>query len=240
MRPSAPRPPGGRVRVVLGRFDDLFGRGLRDLLDGDHSLELVAEDIEQKRIAAVLRGHRPDVAILDLSALGRLADVRELSIAFPSTRLVLLGDEPSTVECAQLLAFGASACLARATQARDVLTAVHLASRGLKVAPRSPGPDGAASAGGALLTPREAEVLPLLQRRRTNAQIASALGIGVETVRTHARNIYRKLGVCSRAELAAPRVLDRSEPTRHEPRLARQRVGPRGARARRGHDARRG
>ena len=58
-------------------------------------------------------------------------------------------------------------------------------------------------AGGRLLTKREGEVLPLLQQGRSNAQIALALQVGVETVRTHARNIYRKLGVASRRELAA-------------------------------------
>jgi LuxR family maltose regulon positive regulatory protein len=55
-----------------------------------------------------------------------------------------------------------------------------------------------------VLTEREAEVLAELQRRRANAQIARDLHISVETVRTHARSIYRKLGVSSRRELAAP------------------------------------
>jgi DNA-binding NarL/FixJ family response regulator len=72
-------------------------------------------------------------------------------------------------------------------------------------------PRSAAAAGGGdsfglqgtdLLTPREADVLELLQDGSTNAQIAHALSIGVETVRTHARNIYRKLGISSRRELA--------------------------------------
>ena len=71
-------------------------------------------------------------------------------------------------------------------------------------------PRSAAAAGGVeslsiegsdLLTPREAEVLELLQDGATNAEIADKLSIGLETVRTHARNIYRKLGISSRREL---------------------------------------
>ena len=58
-----------------------------------------------------------------------------------------------------------------------------------------PGPD--------LLTTREANVLELLQEGRTNAEIAHTLSIGIETVRTHARNIYRKLGISSRRDLAS-------------------------------------
>jgi DNA-binding CsgD family transcriptional regulator len=56
--------------------------------------------------------------------------------------------------------------------------------------------------GAELLTPREAEVLELLQEGMSNAEIALDLSIGIETVRTHARNIYAKLGVNSRRDLA--------------------------------------
>jgi DNA-binding NarL/FixJ family response regulator len=198
MSPQAP------VTIVLARFDDLLAGGLRRLIDGDPSLALVAADVEHGRIPVVLRAHRPDVAILDAGALAKLADVRELSATHPATRLVLLADRPSMAECAQLLAFGASACLSRDTQSRDVLNAIYLASRGLQLIPRAGSDPGRSIARGHLLTRREAEVLPLLQLGRSNAQIAVALQVGVETVRTHARNIYRKLGVSSRRELAAP------------------------------------
>jgi DNA-binding NarL/FixJ family response regulator len=221
----------------VARFDDLFARGLRELLAGDRSLALVAQDIEQRRIGVVLRAHRPDVAILDARALVKLADVRELTVDHPSTRLVLLGDGLAGIECAQLLAFGASACLGRDTQARDVLNAVHLASRGLQLTPRALSANGRAEGG--LLTRREAEILPLLSQGATNPQIAKALGVGVETVRTHARNIYRKLGVSSRSELVAP--VDR-ERVAHPPAdvvSPRRRAGAGRPRHRRGHQERR-
>ena len=83
-------------------------------------------------------------------------------------------------------------------------------------------------------------MLPLLQQGATNPQIALALQVGVETVRTHARNIYRKLGVSSRRELAAPRVLERVDPPSSEPRSPRRRAAARRPRPRRGHDARHG
>ena len=81
-----------------------------------------------------------------------------------------------------------------------MLNAIHLASRGLQLMPRHA--DGASGSG--LLTTREAEVLALLQQRRSNAQIGADLHVSIETVRTHARHIYRKLGVASRSELLAP------------------------------------
>jgi DNA-binding NarL/FixJ family response regulator len=202
-------PPQTPITIVLAQFDDLLARGLRELIESNPSLAIVADDVDHRRIPVVLRAHRPDVAILDADALDKLAEVRELSARQPATRLVLLASNPSMAECAQLLAFGASACLRRDTQSRDVLNAIHLAARGLQVTPRAASnPGGGPIAGGHLLTLREAEVLPLLQYGHSNAQIALALHVSVETVRTHARNIYRKLGVSSRRELAAPAAPD--------------------------------
>jgi two-component system nitrate/nitrite response regulator NarL len=199
-----PKPP---VTVVLARFDDLLARGLRELLESDPGLTILATDVEHGRIPVVLRAHQPDVAVLDADAFAKLADVRELRAQNPAVSLVLLSRESPTEETVQLLAFGASACLGVETQSRDVLNAIHLASRGLQVIPQtSASESGRASAAGHLLTQREAEVLPLLQQGRSNAQIAVALQMGIETVRTHARHIYGKLGVSSRRELAAPRA----------------------------------
>jgi DNA-binding NarL/FixJ family response regulator len=226
------RPP---ITVVLAHFDDLLAGGLRQLIDGDPNLTVLAADVEHGRLSVVLRAHSPDVAILNADALVKLAEIRELSARHPATRLVLLANDPSEAEYVQLLAFGASACLGADTQSRDVLHAIHLASRGLQVTARAAGAIGRPTSGGHLLTQREAEVLPLLQQNRSNAQIALHLNVGVETVRSHARSIYRKLGVSSRRELAAPSL---PEP-RQQPGLSVPLPHPRAAvqpvRPRRGH-----
>jgi DNA-binding NarL/FixJ family response regulator len=186
--------------VVLGRFDDLLARGLRGVVEDDRSLELLAEDVPPAQMETVLRARRPRVAILDVGSLRSPVQVRELTARHPATHLVLLSDRPSSVESAQLVSFGASACLAKDTQTRDVRNAIHLASRGMQLTPR----DSHARAGSGLLTARELEVLARLQQRRSNSQIARDLHVSIETVRTHARHIYRKLGVNSRRELLSP------------------------------------
>jgi len=201
----APTPMHARspITVAIACFEDLLALGLRALLADDPSVSIVAQDIAHERISVVLRAHRPGVLILDVDALRDLAEVRELSVEHPSTRLVLLGQGLSTAESAQLLAFGASACLAKETQARDVRHAIHLASRGLQVMPLGPPDASGVHDSDSLLTRREGDVLFQLRQGRSNAQIALALQIGVETVRTHARSIYRKLGVPSRRALLA-------------------------------------
>ena len=192
------------VRIALAQFEDIVQRGLRALVKEDENLELVSWGIDHDHLAPALAEHRPDVAILNFGSLSSAAELRELHRRFPDVRLVVLANRPTAVESRQLLAFGATACLSKSSEARDVLHAIHLASRGLHVLPASepaeappPGPD--------VLTPREAEVMELLRSGRSNAEIAHTLHVSVETVRTHARRIYRKLGVKTRRELRALR-----------------------------------
>ena len=197
------------ITIALARFEDLVSRGLRALIDEDDSLLLVAVDVPHAELPATLTKHAPRVAILNFGSMRSAGEVRELHYAHQSTHLVVLGNRPTPAESSQMLSFGATACLAKTTEGRDVLTAIHLASRGMQVLPTTlSGRDGTARdgvAGPELLTPREADVLALLQRGRSNAEIAASLHVGVETVRTHARHIYRKLGVRTRRELHASR-----------------------------------
>src|SRR5919199_5133798 len=195
------------VTIVSARFEDLVSIGLGSLIAEDPNLELVASDVDLDRLEAVLDEHRPSVVLLNFGTLPNPAMIYQLHQSNPETRVVVLANRPSAAECNQMLSFGATACISKETQGRDIINAIHLASRGMHVLPRSasaggmterqlglPGPD--------LLTPREADVLELLQDGRTNAEIAHQLSIGVETVRTHARNIYAKLGITSRRDLA--------------------------------------
>ena len=192
------------VRVVLAEFEDIVSLGLGALIEEDENLELVSSGVEHGQLNETLSKHRPEVAILNFGSLASAAELRELHRRFPDTRLVVLSNRPTAQESRQLLAFGATACLSKSSEARDVLHAIHLASRGLHVLPASepselppPGPD--------VLTSREAEVMELLRSGRSNAEIARTLHVSVETVRTHARRIYRKLGVKTRRELQTSR-----------------------------------
>jgi DNA-binding NarL/FixJ family response regulator len=192
-----------RVPVVAGEFEDLTAFGLRRLLEEDESVEMVAGDVSLEDLETVLDEHDGAVVLLNFGSLPSATVIYNLHRAHPASHVVVLANRPTTAEATQMLSFGAAACIPKEIQARDIITAIHLASRGMNMLPRTkdvannvgpPGPD--------LLTPREAEVLELLQNGQTNAEIAARLSIGVETVRTHAGNIYRKLGISSRRELA--------------------------------------
>jgi DNA-binding NarL/FixJ family response regulator len=190
--------------IVSTAFEDLVAIGLKVLISEDPNLELVAADVPMGAVSAALGRHEPDVVLLNFGSLGAPGQVLQLNRSHPETRIVVLANRPTAAECNQMLSFGATACLSKETEGRDIVNAIHLASRGMHVLPRSAASGGLRGSdiqGAELLTPREAEVIDLLQAGATNAQIAHSLSIGIETVRTHARNIYRKLGIASRREL---------------------------------------
>jgi DNA-binding NarL/FixJ family response regulator len=191
--------------VVAGQFEDLTAIGLSVLIEKDPNLDLAARDVPMSDLESVAERHSPAVVLLNYGALSGPTDLIAFHQRVPDANIVVLANRPTAAECTQMLSFGATGCISKETQARDIVNAIHLASRGMHVLPRS------ASAGGGVdrlglegsdLTAREAEVLELLQDGRTNSEIAEQLSIGIETVRTHARSIYRKLGVPSRRELA--------------------------------------
>ena len=196
------------VTIVSARFEDLVAIGLHQLISEDPNLELVETSIELEELEAVLERRHPNVVLLNFGSLPNAAWVYQLHQSNPETRIVVLANRPTAAESNQLLSFGATACISKETQGRDIINAIHLASRGMRVLPRSTSaPSDPADRFDYLpeadiLTAREAEVLQLLQEGMTNAQIAHELSIGLETVRTHARNIYRKLGIKTRRDLA--------------------------------------
>ena len=197
------------ITIVSARFEDLVSIGLQKLISEDTNLQLVQNDVELEDLEDVLERERPSVVLLNFGSLPNAAWVYQLHQSHPETRIVVLANRPTPAEANQLMSFGATAAISKETQGRDIINAIHLASRGMRVLPRQapgttaepferfdylPEPD--------ILTAREAEVLQLLQEGLTNGEIAHHLSIGVETVRTHARNIYRKLGISTRRDLA--------------------------------------
>ncbi len=146
------------IDIAVAQFEDIVNRGLQSLIDGDPHLRLVATDVPLEEMDTTLGVHEPDVAILNFASLSSPSDLRELHATFPDVRLMVLANNPTAAECRQMIGFGATACLAKNTEARDVLHTIYLASRGMHVLP-SAGESSYEPAGPTPLTAREADVL---------------------------------------------------------------------------------
>jgi DNA-binding NarL/FixJ family response regulator len=193
----------GVVTVVVGRLEPLiFGRGLEDVLRKDRSVHLLDSGLTDSELELVIVRQAPQVAIVgEAAARSRLRHLRALQ---PRTGLLVLADDPRPAYAMRVLASGAS-CVARNASPSDLLCAIRLTAQETRVFVSPDGkriehryPDRALLH---TLTKRETEVVELLCEGLSNPEIAEALHISVETVRTHVRTILRKLGVQTRREL---------------------------------------
>ena len=197
-----------QATIVLADDHPVVRRGLRVLLERDGAMEVLAEAADADAALRHVRGHKPDVLVLDLDIPGRdsLEIIPEVIEASPGTRVVVFAiqSEPSFARAAlkagaagYVLKDAADAILVQAIEsARTGRTFVD-PTVGARLAAEPPSrtehPEG--------LTDREVDVLRLLALGHTNAEAAHELGISVRTVETHRGHIQEKTGLGSRSQL---------------------------------------
>jgi DNA-binding NarL/FixJ family response regulator len=180
--------PEGAVRVLVADPHETTRIGLAVLLkrQGWVGACLLAESQgEARRVAAEAR---PDVAVVDVSSLGPFVEpaVTALREAHGAMAVVL------TARCAAVRVAGV---LPSTATGAEIVKAVRAA-----VVNRRPEAAPAAAAAEQLLTERERQVLELLSLGLTNREIAARLHLGPDSIKKHARSVYRKLGVRNRTE----------------------------------------
>jgi DNA-binding NarL/FixJ family response regulator len=192
----------GHIAVVLGCFDALLGLGLKQLLGEDRNLRVLGVDMHRAVLQHAVQSLAPQVAILDEAAVRELSVIASLRVAQPATGIVVLAHHPTVSYATSLMADGAS-CVAKDIPAAGVLAAVRIAAGGRRVFADVDGHmvERSRPATSVSLTPREIEVLEYLSRGQSHPEIAHALQVGVETVRTHSAHIRNKLGVRNKREL---------------------------------------
>lgn len=193
--------PGGQIAVAVGQFGGRINEGLLRVLRDDRGLRVVATELDQEALETVVAGREADVVILGGdSEIPRMAS---LLCSASSVGLVALVHRPTREYAVRLLAVGISGYLSTDASATEILGAVRLAARGENAFVSATSRQGLAGypPGYNSLTPRERDVCELLSSGRKNAEIACTLGVSLETVRAHAKHIYRKLGVSSRVQL---------------------------------------
>jgi two-component system response regulator NreC len=194
------------IRIVIADDHAIVRRGLRQLLDNEAGFEVVAEaeDIDSAR--RYLRGHHPDVLVLDLNMPGEpsLEAIPKLREEFPATQIVVLTMQNEPAYARTALGAGVLGYVLKESADAELVEAVRAAFAGerylnprlgAKVAAEPPPgpPDG--------LSPRELEILRMIALGHTNAQVADELFLSVRTVETHRAHIQQKLGLNDRSEL---------------------------------------
>jgi two-component system, NarL family, response regulator NreC len=198
--------PEPAVRVVIADDHSVVRRGLRQLLEATGGVEVVAEAENIDDARRFVRGHHPDVLVLDLNMPGgsSLDAIPEIRAESPGTQIVVLTMQKEPAYARQALSQGVLGYVLKESADEELVEAVHRAAAGDRyLNPRlgaqvaampPPGPpDG--------LSEREVEVLRLIALGHTNSEIADQLFLSVRTVETHRNHIHQKLRLDSRADL---------------------------------------
>jgi DNA-binding NarL/FixJ family response regulator len=200
------------IRVLLVDDQDLVRAGLRGILLQRFGFEIVGECADGGEVPAAVQASRPDVVLMDVRMrfVDGVAATRRLTAADgpPVLALTTFDDDEAL---AGMLRAGAAGFILKGISAEDLQRAVRVVAEGgawldpavtgrvlatYRVAPARPSrPDAAL----ATLTLREREVLALISRGLTNAEIARDLFVGEGTVKTHVNHVFAKLNLRDRA-----------------------------------------
>jgi DNA-binding NarL/FixJ family response regulator len=142
----------------------------------------------------------PDLVLIDVSmpGIGGLETIRRLVRAHPMARVVMLTVPTDRDRVAAGIVGGARGYLAKSASRAELGAAIATA-----LAEPPPDPGRVRAEGGPSLTERELQVLAGMACGRSNAQIGRQLYLSEDTIKTHARRLFRKLGVNDRAQAVA-------------------------------------
>jgi two-component system, NarL family, response regulator NreC len=195
-----------KIKIVIADDHAIVRRGLRQLLEGEDGFEVVAEAEDVESARRYMRGHSPDVLVLDLNMPGEssIDAIPKLRAEFPETQIVVLTMQNEPAYARSALGAGVLGYVLKESADAELVEAIRAAVAGeqylnprlgAKVAAEPPPgpPDG--------LSERELEILRLIALGHTNSQVAEELFLSVRTVETHRAHIQQKLGLGDRAEL---------------------------------------
>jgi DNA-binding NarL/FixJ family response regulator len=202
------------VRVLIVDDDDLMRAGLRGVLSNDAAIEVVGEAGDGRDAVYRTKHLQPDVVLMDVRMphMDGISATREVLGAFPDVKVVIVTTFEQDDYIFGALSAGASGFLLKRTRPEDLLAAIHtvaagdsllspsVTSRVIARMAHQPAPDATRDARLAELTPRERQVLELVARGLSNAEIAATLVIEESTVKTHTKRILAKLGVRDRVQ----------------------------------------
>jgi NarL family two-component system response regulator LiaR len=198
------------ISVVIVDDHAVVRQGIRFLLEQQTDITVVGESEDGEQAVALAADLLPNVLLLDLlmPKMDGVTAVREIKRIAPTTQIIILTSYYEDDQIFGVIKAGALSYLLKDTRPHELVEAVRAAARGESmlhptVAARllrdiqHPAPSPLND-----LTPRELDVLTYIARGRSNYEIATALTISEQTVKTHVSNILSKLHLADRTQAA--------------------------------------
>ncbi len=198
------------IRLLIVDDHAVVRQGLRMLLTQRYGIEVVGEAADGAAAVDLAAHLRPDVILMDLVMPGMdgRAAIAAIRAGNPKARIVVLTSLGGESHMAAAVQAGAAGFLSKDSSPDELVSAIHAVNRGQLVIPThmmaalARGEAQSPKTGSVALSARELDVLREMARGRSNEEIAKALFISVNTVRSHVRSILTKLNLENRTQAA--------------------------------------
>jgi two-component system, NarL family, nitrate/nitrite response regulator NarL len=208
---------GKLCRILIADDHAMFREGLRRLLDAEPGFEVVGEAESAEEAILVARDLEPDIILLDLAMPGKdgLHALHALGADTPEPAIILLTASITADEIVRAIQLGAHGIILKESTTRVLFDAIRQVLKGqywihpervsdlvqaLKRSSTSAKPTSRSKDFG--LTPRERDIVGMVVAGYSNPDIGRKCSISEQTVKHHVSNIFDKLGVYNRVELA--------------------------------------
>jgi DNA-binding NarL/FixJ family response regulator len=208
------------IRIVIADDHPIFRDGLRRLLEAEPGLKVIGEACDGKEAVKLAMEMKPDILLLDLAmprhtGLDALRDLSATTGATGPVRIILLTAAAEKKQIVEALQLGARGVVLKDSATQLLLKSIHAVMSGeywvgrdsvsnlvqyLRNLMQSSGEESKQKKFG--LTPRELEIVSAVVAGYSNREIAEYFKISEDTVKHHLSNIFDKLGVSTRLELA--------------------------------------
>jgi two-component system, NarL family, nitrate/nitrite response regulator NarL len=216
--PNGPAKAGELIRIVIADDHPIFRDGLRKLLMLEEDFRVVAEARDGKEVLEVLDEHQPDILLLDLKmpGLDGLTALQKLQNSRTKTKVIVLTASEDKNQFVQAMKFGTCGIVLKQTATELLIKSIRKVHAGeiwldshttAAVMRQFSSPMDAAPLGNrdrdrSPLSQREREIVVLVAQGFKNKEMAEKMFISEQTVKNHLHNIFDKLGVSDRLELA--------------------------------------
>ena len=190
------------IRILLADDHPSLRAGLAAILNADPRLTVVAEAGSGSETIAAVAAHKPDVTILDMRMPDGdgISTLRKLTASNPSIRALILTTYDNEEDVFNALDAGARGYLLKDTTREELINAVVQVHAGERYLPPAIAARLANRAVRPTLSAREMDALRLICKGRSNKEMAVAMFVSEETVKTHVKSLFTKLDVHDRAQ----------------------------------------
>lgn len=193
------------INVYLADDHAIVVDGLTEILKSNANIHIIGTAANGLEVQALMLNRRADVVVMDINMpkMNGIQCTEWIKKNYPNTKVIILTMFPEKSYMDQLISAGADGCLLKSRGSKDLLDAIDRVVVGKSYFDSIRDFSSQAAPSSHNLSEREVEIIRMIVNGLTSTEVAEQLFLSEHTVKTHRKNIFRKLGINSVSQLTA-------------------------------------